>query len=113
MDRAGGEQIIPGIGVSAGMARGKAKICRSYDDVLKAQKGDILVVRSADPAWSPMFNIVSGMIMETGGVLSHASIVARELQLPTVTSVKNATRTLQDTNILEIDGAAGVVTIIS
>lgn len=104
---------MPGIGVSAGIARGKTKICRSYEDVLQAQRGDIIVVASADPSWSPMFNIVAGMIMETGGVLSHASIVAREFQLPTVTSVKNATRTLQNTNILEIDGAAGVVTVIS
>ncbi len=102
-----------GIGVSSGLAKGRARICKTYQDVLQAQGGDILVVPSADPAWSPVFNIAAGMIMETGGVLSHASIVAREFHLPTVTNIKNATKMLHDGDQLELDGAAGSVAILS
>jgi rifampicin phosphotransferase len=107
------ENKLTGIGVSAGTARGPARVCKSYDDVFNAQRGDILVVPSADPAWSPVFGVVAGMIMETGGVLSHASIVAREFRMPTVTNVKNATHLFNNGDSLEIDGTNGIVSVLS
>jgi len=101
-----------GIGVSKGRARGRAKVCRSFSEVFNAQRGEILVVPAADPAWSPVFAVVSGMIMETGGVLSHASIVAREYRMPTVTNIKDATRLFQNGDMLEINGETGIVSVL-
>lgn len=102
-----------GIGVSAGKTKGRARIALNYAEAMQSQPGDILIVRSADPAWSPIFAVVSGLVMERGGVLSHASIVAREFRLPTITSVANATQKIANGDLLEIDGRNGQLVLLS
>jgi len=98
-----------GIGVSRGHVIGKVHISRSYQEAFEAQEGDILVAHTADPAWSPVFGLISGLVMETGGVLSHASILAREFGVPTVTSVNHATELFQNGDMVEIDGERGII----
>ncbi len=98
-----------GIGVSRGHVIGKVHISRSYQEAFKAREGDILVTHTADPAWSPVFGLISGLVMETGGVLSHASILAREFGVPTVTCVNNATELFHDGDMIELDGEQGII----
>jgi len=73
---------------------------------------DILVARYTDPSWTPLFSAVSGVVVEVGATVSHAVIVARELGVPCVTSVTDATRKLADGALVEVDGGAGTVTVL-
>ena len=73
---------------------------------------DILVARHTDPGWTPVIGISRGMIIEHGGMLSHASIVSRELGIPTVIGVDRATDILKDGQEVELDGAAGTVRLL-
>ena len=108
----GTEKSLQGIGVSSGITTGRARISMNFNQAMECQKGEILVVPCADPAWTPVFSIADGLIMEKGGLLSHAAIVAREFQLPTVTHIIHATSVIQNGDLLEIDGSKGSVTIL-
>ncbi len=101
------ENLFHGIGVSRGRAQGRVRVARRYDDVFACKKGEILVAHAADPAWTPVFNIIAGLVLEVGGVLSHASILAREFQVPTVTSLNDATRIFKNGDTIQIDGSRG------
>jgi len=103
---------LEGFGVSKGIIRGRARIARSFTEARQANGDEILIAHSADPAWSPIFSVISGMVLETGGILSHASIVAREFGLPTVTGIARATEVIRDGDLLEINGESGIVEII-
>ena len=106
------QNMLIGIGVSEGQFRGKARVTKRYEDAVKSQRNEILVVPSVEPAWSPIFASISGLVMETGGILSHASIIAREFHLPTITGISQATSVIQTGDILSIDGKAGTVEIV-
>jgi len=103
---------LQGLGVSAGKIQGKAYVVRSLAEAQKMKPGGILVTGSVDPAWTPVFAKAGGLVLEVGGILSHASIVAREFRLPAVTSVAGATSIIKDDLLLEIDGTTGTVTIL-
>lgn len=94
---------------SPGRATGRARIVRGPDDFAAVRRGDILVCRATDPAWTSLFGVVSAVVTEVGGVLSHAAIVARELGLPAVLAVPNATTALVDGTMVTVDGTAGRV----
>jgi pyruvate,water dikinase len=64
------------------------------------------------PAWTPLFAAACAVITETGGVLSHAAVVAREYGIPAVLNAVNATRLIRDGQLVEVDGTAGVVRIV-
>lgn len=108
-----GSGRLEGFGVSKGIIRGRAHVARSFREARLANGDDILVAHSADPAWSPIFSMISGMVLETGGILSHASIVAREFGLPTVTGIARATDVIQTGDWLEINGETGIVQILT
>jgi phosphohistidine swiveling domain-containing protein len=71
--------------------------------------GDILVCRFNDPAWTPLFGIVDGVITEIGGRLSSAAIVAREHRIPALLGVPAAMTTLHDAQPLTLDGTTGTI----
>ncbi len=75
----------------------------------KLQAGDILVTRFTDPAWTPLFSLVSGIVMDIGSILSHGAVVARELGVPAVVGVRCGTEVLQDGQEIVVDGNQGVV----
>ncbi len=102
---------LEGIGASPGVATGNARVLKSFDEMAQLQSGEILVVPTTDPGWTPLFRIVNGLIMEVGGVLSHGSIVAREFGIPAVTSVERATATIKTGANITIDGNKGVIWI--
>ncbi|MDP9869323.1 MULTISPECIES: PEP/pyruvate-binding domain-containing protein [Streptosporangium] len=95
---------------SHGTVTGTARIVRGPGDFARVHPGDILVCPFTDPAWTPLLRIAAGVITETGGVLSHAAIVAREHAIPAVLGVPNATSRLRDGTVITIDGTTGTVT---
>ena len=76
------------------------------------EPGDVLVAPITDPAWTPLFVPAAAVVVDVGAQITHAVIVSRELGLPCVVSVTGATRTIPDGALVEVDGAAGTVTIL-
>ncbi|MEU7898091.1 PEP/pyruvate-binding domain-containing protein [Nonomuraea sp. NPDC049152] len=95
---------------SHGTVTGTARIVRGPGDFARVHPGDILVCPFTDPAWTPLLRIAAGVVTETGGVLSHAAIVAREHAIPAVLGIPNVTSRLHDDTIITIDGTTGTVT---
>jgi len=103
---------LAGQGVCAGIARGTVRIVRDPADPRELQPDDILVAPLTDPAWTPLFLAVAGVVVEVGAQQSHAAIVARELGIPAIVGVAGATTRLADGQPIEIDGATGTVTVL-
>jgi len=70
---------------------------------------DVIVLRYADPGWTPLFPRASAVIMEVGGLMCHAAVVAREMGIPAVFGVSGATRLLKVGQIVTVDGNEGVI----
>jgi rifampicin phosphotransferase len=101
-------KIIHGTGTSPGRATGRARIVEDPTQH-NIQKGDILVAKNTDPGWTPILRIVSGIVVEEGGILNHCSIVARELGIPAVVGVRQATKKIPENTSITIDGGFGAV----
>ena len=99
-----------GWAASPGSARGRVRVLNELADGAALNPGDIIVARSTDPSWTPLFLVAGGIILEKGGPLSHAAIVAREFGLPAVLNVKGATKLFATGDHVEVDGTDGVVT---
>ncbi len=97
---------------SKGTARGKCKIVLSKDDVDKVQEGDIMVAIGTDFDLIEAMYRASAVITEEGGILSHASVVCRELKKPCCIGVQDVTRQLKDGQIIEVDATHGQITVI-
>jgi rifampicin phosphotransferase len=104
--------VLRGTGASAGVVRGKARIVLSQDAFGLVQPGEIIVCPASNPSWVPVFTIAGGLVTNTGGVLSHAAVVAREFGLPAVVGVVEATSKIADGRTVEIDGTAGTVRLL-
>ena len=90
--------------------RGVARVVLDPGEVRgRLTREDVLVIPFTDTAWTPLFPTVGGVVAETGGQLSHTAIVAREYALPTVVSVKGATRLIRDGQPVTVDGGTGRV----
>jgi rifampicin phosphotransferase len=104
--------ILRGTGASAGQVRGTARIVLASAEFDRVQPGDIIVCPSSNPSWVPVFTIAGGLVTNTGGVLSHAAVVAREFGLPAVVGTADATTRIADGRQIEIDGTAGTVRLL-
>jgi pyruvate,water dikinase len=102
-----------GVSIGAGPVTGTARIIPSAEAGLARDiaVGDVLVAPFTDAPWTPLFIPASAVVVETGGVLSHAATVAREFGIPAVVMVKDATRLIRDGDTVTVDGAAGTVTV--
>ena len=105
-------EVLKGDGGSAGIARGRARIVLDPSDARGLNPGDILVAPLTDPAWTPLFLPASAVVVNVGALMSHAVIVSRELGVPCVVAVQNATDRIVDGAILEVDGTAGTVKVL-
>jgi pyruvate,water dikinase len=103
--------VLKGNAGSPGKVRGPAKVVRSLSEAGKLQKGDVLVAETTAPPWTPLFATAAAIVTDTGGVLSHCAVVAREYRVPAVVGTGRATTTIRDGQILEVDGDAGLVRI--
>jgi pyruvate,water dikinase len=104
-----GRVLVSGTGSSSGTVGGTARVVRGVDEFGRIGPGDILVCRTTDPAWTPLFGIVAAVVTETGGLLSHASIVAREAGIPAVVGAVGALSRIGDGEAVVVDGARGTV----
>ena len=101
--------IIAGIAASPGTARGPAKVVRDLTEASKVSPGDILVCEMTLPPWTPLFATVAGVVADTGGILSHCAIVAREYRIPCVVGTAFGTSAIKDGMMLTVDGTKGIV----
>ena len=95
-------------GCSAGQITAKARVIRD-PRTQSLTPGDILVARHTDPGWIAVFSNASAIVVERGSLLSHSAIVARELGIPCVVGLKGATQWVKDGDVLQVDGATGLV----
>jgi pyruvate,water dikinase len=103
---------VKGLPDSAGVVRGTARVIHSLTEVGKLQPGDVLVATSTEPPWTPLFATAAAIVTDTGGVLSHSAVVAREYRIPAVVGTGHATSTFHDGQWLEVDGDAGTVRVV-
>jgi pyruvate,water dikinase len=101
--------VIKGVPASAGVARGPARLIGEPGDFAKMRAGDILVCRSSNVSWVPLFTIAGAVVTEVGGALSHAAVVAREFGVPAVVGTGVALSRLIDGERVEVDGSTGIV----
>ena len=104
-------QGLRGVAASSGMVTGRARVCRSLDEVSKVEKGDILITVATDPAWTTVYSIIGGVVVETGGVTAHAVMISREYGLPCVANLSQACDLIPDGQIITVDGSNGRVLI--
>jgi pyruvate,water dikinase len=104
--------VMRGIPACGGRARGRATILGSATEAERLSQGDVLVTRQTDPGWGPVFFLISGLVIERGGMLSHGAIIAREFGIPCVVGVKGAMARIRGGATLEVNGDAGVVHVV-
>jgi rifampicin phosphotransferase len=104
--------VLKGVAGAPGVVRGRVRVVKSLGEASVLDDGDIMVCEMTLPPWVPLFSIVGGVVADTGGVLSHCAIVAREFELPAVVGTMFGTSFLQDGMLVEVDGSSGTVTIL-
>ena len=103
------EGVLSGVAASGGRRRGAVCLVRSVTDFDKFKAGQVLVCRSSNVSWIPLFTIAAAVVTEVGGSLSHAAVVAREFGVPAVVGTGVALATLRDGQLVEVDGDRGTV----
>jgi rifampicin phosphotransferase len=106
-----GDDRQRGTPASPGRAIGLARVMHD-PHAAQVAHGEILVASSTDPGWTPLFLSAGGLVMETGGVMSHGAIVAREYGIPAVVGVAGATERIRTGQSVTVDGTTGVVTLV-
>jgi pyruvate,water dikinase len=106
--------VLRGNPGSPGVVRGRARVLRSLSEGNNGlEEGDILVAETTAPPWTPLFATAAAVVTDTGGILSHCAVVAREYRIPAVVGAAMATATIRDGQTVEVDGDAGIVRVIS
>lgn len=108
---ADGAQALRGTGISRGLIQGRARVVRDLKDIGTIMPGDILVCNSTDPAWAPVFPVISGLVLEMGGMLSHGACLSREFGLPAV-QIRGALQRIADGALVELSGDTGSVRLL-
>jgi len=103
--------VLTGAAGSGGTATGRARVILDAADPAALEPGDILIAPQTDPSWVPLFVPAAGVVVNVGAMASHAMIVSRELGVPCVASVADATEIIPDGATITVDGNAGTVTI--
>ena len=106
------ERFITGLGASAGIVEGIARVVRTVDEFDDVRDGDILVCQMTNPAWVVLFTKIAGLVTDTGGTTSHPAVLAREFGIPAVIGTSVATHRIVTGDRLKIDGTAGRVEIL-
>ncbi len=104
-----GKVLLEGLAASPGIAIGTVKIINQLSDLVKMQKGDVLVARMTNPDFVPYMKIASAIVTDEGGRTSHASIVSRELGVPCIVGTERATQVLSDGQRITVDAIRGKV----
>ncbi|HEV2252778.1 MAG TPA: PEP-utilizing enzyme, partial [Streptosporangiaceae bacterium] len=106
-------EVLRGIGGSAGQYQGRVRVGMDLPAAMALEPGEILVAPLTDAAWTPLFLVAGAVVVDVGALNSHAVVVSRELGIPCVLSLPDATARLRDGMELAVDGTAGTVTVMS
>jgi pyruvate,water dikinase len=106
------QRSITGIGGSAGIVEGIARVVRTVEEFDQVQDGDILVCQMTNPAWVVLFTKIAGLVTDTGGTTSHPAVLAREFGIPAVIGTSVATQRIATGDRVRVDGTAGQVEIL-
>jgi len=110
-EKSADSQSLRGLAASPGQYTGPARIIKSEAEFGKLQAGDVLVCPTTQPPWSVVFPTIGALVTDSGGILSHPAIVAREYRIPAVLATGNATSSLKDGQMVTVNGNEGIVTI--
>jgi pyruvate,water dikinase len=109
----GGEEgVLSGFAASPGVVEGPARVIFTADQIGEIEDGEILVAPLTAPSWAPVFGKIQATVTDVGGMMSHAAIVCREYGLPAVTGTAFGTKTIQNGQLIRVDGNAGTVTVL-
>ena len=103
---------MTGIPGSPGVVEGPARVILDSTGADQLQKGEILVAPTTSTSWTPVFGTIAGAVLDIGGVMCHAAIVAREYGLPAVVGTGVGTKRIRTGDRIRVDADAGVVTIL-
>ena len=103
---------LTGIPGSPGVAEGPARVILHPDQLGQLQPGEILVAPTTYTSWTRIFGTIAAAVLDTGGIMCHAAIVAREYGLPAVVGTGTATTRIKTGDCLQIDATNGVVRIL-
>jgi pyruvate,water dikinase len=106
-----GAQVLRGLGASPGRVEAAAKVVLDPANDTKI-RGEVLIAPNTDPGWVFLMVAAAGLVAEKGSLLSHTAIIGRELGIPTVVGVRDATRLVRSGQRVVLDGAAGTVTLV-
>jgi pyruvate,water dikinase len=102
---------VTGIGVSPGVVEGRVRVV-TEPDFTDIEPGEILVAPTTDPSWSSIMFISAALVVDIGGLLSHAAVVAREMGVPCVANTRTGTRALRTGDLVRVDGGSGLVVVL-
>ncbi|CAP28963.2 Protein CBG09648 [Caenorhabditis briggsae] len=100
---------LRGTTVCEGKVRANARVAKTLEEAKETIPGEILITRYTDICWSPFFPMISGIVTEIGGLLSHGAVVAREYGLPSLIAVTNATQHFKTGDFVELDSINGTI----
>jgi len=106
-------EVLTGMPGAPGSYTGRARVILDPADPLALEPGEVLVAPLTDPAWTPLFVPAGAVVVNVGALVSHAIIVSRELGIPCVVSVTDATDRIPDGATITVDGSTGTVTVVS
>jgi pyruvate,water dikinase len=104
--------VLKGIAGSPGKATGRVFVVHGPQDFGKFPKGAVLVARTTNPAWTPLFYGACAVVTESGGPLSHGAVTAREMSKPAVMAVRGILTAFENGQLVEVDGSRGTVVAI-
>jgi pyruvate,water dikinase len=103
---------VKGLGASAGVYEGTARVVESAEQFDQVKKGEVLVCKMTSPAWVVLFTKIGGLITDSGGALSHPAVVSREFGIPAVVGARTATQAITTGQRVRLNGASGLVEIL-
>jgi pyruvate,water dikinase len=105
--------VLSGTSACGGRVTGRATLLEEVTQASLLTRGDVLVTKQTDPGWGPVFPLISGLVIERGGMLSHGAIIAREFGIPCVVGVKAATRRIPSGATVTVDADRGEVHVVA
>ena len=103
---------LRGIGCSAGIVDGYARVLYDIRDSTSMKQDEILITRFTDPGWTPLFLTCKAVVTEIGGFLSHGATVAREYGIPCIVNVPGVTELVRTGDLIRVDGEKGQIEIL-
>ncbi len=105
--------VLSGTSACGGRVTGRATVLETVTQASLLARGDVLVTKQTDPGWGPVFPLISGLVIERGGMLSHGAIIAREFGIPCVVGVKDAMRRIPSGATVTVDADRGEVYVVA